>query len=134
MQSGCSLVWPCETSAYRDTTTQGCSLVHRPLSDPSRRGLTTHNTLPCSKGIQSVLNYVLMLTHLVIIGGVRNYLHAVLLDCKLFFALLDHGAVSVLCLVCDDEALPREQRVLNGTYSQTQWKVVVIEALPVASC
>ena len=70
---------------------------------------------------------------MVIIAGVRSYLHAVLLDCKLFFALFDHGAVSVLCLVCDDEALPREQRVLNGTNGQSQWKVVMIEACPVAS-
>jgi len=55
-----------------------------------------------------------MFTQMVIIGGVRSYLHAVVLVSKLFFALLDHGAVSVLCLACGDEALPRERRVMNG--------------------
>ena len=73
-----------------------------------------------------------MFTHMVI-GGVHSHLHAVVLVCKPLFALLDHGAVSVLCLACDDEALPREQRVLNGTNGQSQWKVVMIEACPVAS-
>ena len=57
------------------------------------------------------------------------YLHAVLLVCKLAFALLDHGAVSVLCLVC----VPREWRVLNGTNGRLQWKVAMTEALPVAN-
>ena len=71
---------------------------------------------------------------MVIFGGVRSYLHAVVLVCKLFFALLDHGAVTDLCLACGDEALTREWRVLNSTNRRIQWKVAVTEALPVASC
>jgi len=74
------------------------------------------------------------MTHTVIIGGVRSYLHAVVLVCKPFFDLLDHGAVSVLCLACGDEALPREWRVLNSTNGRIQWKVAMTEALLVASC
>ena len=67
----------------------------------------------------------------IIIGGVHSYLHAVVLVCKPFFALLDHGAVSVLCLVCGDEALPRERRVLNNVNGRM---VAMTEALPVTSC
>jgi len=70
---------------------------------------------------------------MVITGGVSSYLPAVVLVCKSFLALLDHGAISVLCLVCGDEALPREWRVLKGTSSEVRWKVAVTEALPIAS-
>jgi len=86
--------------------------------DPSRRGLAICNTLPVSKrNFNQLLNHVLMFTHMVIIGGVCSYLHAVVLVCKPFFALLDHGAATVLCLACGDEALTHERRVLNGTNS-----------------
>ena len=83
---------------------------------------------------KELLNHVLTYTHTVITGGVHSYLHAVVLVCKPFFAILDHGAVSVLCLACGDEALPREWRVLNGTNGQIRWKVAVTEALPKPAC
>lgn len=67
------------------------------------------------KEFDQLLNHVLMFIHVMIIGGVHSYLHGVVLVCKPFFDLLDHGAVSVLCLACGDEALPCEQRVLNCT-------------------
>lgn len=51
----------------------------RPFSEKSRKGLATRNTLPC-QGIKSVTQ-----------AGVNVYTLG--------------GAVSVLCLVCDDEAL-----------------------------
>ena len=35
------------------------------------------------------------------------------------FALLNHGAVSVLCLACGDEALSCQQRVLISTNGYT---------------
>jgi len=62
------------------------SLVPRPFSEKSRRGLATHSTLLC-QGIQSVTQ-----------AGVNVYTLG--------------GAVSVLCLVCCNEALPHEWRVL----------------------
>ena len=46
---------------------------------------------------------------------VHSELHAVVLVCMWVFALLNHGAVSVLCLACGDEALSCEQRVLIST-------------------
>ena len=76
------------------------SLVSFP--DPSRRGLATRSTLLWPKGIQSLTwSRVNVYKH----GGNWSYLHAVVLVCKLFFALLDHGTVSVLCLACGNEAL-----------------------------
>jgi len=73
-----------------------------------------------------------MFIHVMIIGGVHSYLHTVLLVCRSFFAFLDHGAISVLCLYV--AMLPREQGLLNSTNRQIQWKVAVTEALPVTSC
>ena len=106
------------------------SLVPRPFSEKSTRGLATRNTLPC-QGIQSVTQ-----------AGVNVYTLGV--------------AVSVLCLACGnealphewrvlamrhylvsveywDEALPCECRVLNSANSQLRWKLAVTEAPPVAS-
>jgi len=96
------------------------------LPDPSRicwEGVWQH-VIHChvQKEFHQLLNHVLMFTQMVIIGGVRSYLHAVVLVSKLFFALLDHGAVSVLCLACGDEALPRERRVMNGI---NEWMEIV---------
>ena len=86
--------------------------------DPSRirrEGVWEH-AIHCrvQKEFNQLLHHMLMFTYMAI-GGVCSYLHAVVLVCKSFFALLDHGAVSVPCLVCANEALPHERRVLNGT-------------------
>jgi len=100
---------------------------YQTLSDLSRRDLATCNTLPCPKEIQSVTqshdnvytrNDNWRCAQLPATLHQYLHLHAVVLVCKLFFALLDHGAVSALCLACGDEALPREQRVLNSTNGQ----------------
>ena len=71
-----------------------------------RRGLATRNTLSCPKGIRSVTQSRINAYTQVEIGGVRSYLHADVLVCKLVFALLEHGAVSALCC---DEPIPHDQ-------------------------
>ena len=53
--------------------------------------------------------------------------------CRSVFAVLDHRAVLILCLVCGNEALPHERRVLNSTNGQVRQKVAVTKALSVAS-
>ena len=55
----------------------------------------------------------------VIIGGVHSELHAVVLVCMWVLALLNHGAVSVLCLACGDEALSCQRRVLISSNGYT---------------
>jgi len=77
-------------------------IIHTLIPRPVQKGLATCNT--CPKEIQSgTQSHVTVYTH-VIIGGVRSYLHAAVLLCKSSFALLDYRAVSVLSLVCGDEA------------------------------
>ena len=78
-------------------------IIHTLIPRPVEKGLATCNT--CPKEIQSVTqSHVNVYTHMEITGGVRSYLHAAVLLCKSLFALLDHRAVSVLSLVCGDEA------------------------------
>ena len=73
-----------------------------------REGVWQH-VIHCQCPINQLLNHMLMFTHMVIIGGVRSYLHYWYVSRSLPY--LHHGGVSVLCLVSGDEALPHEWKV-----------------------
>ena len=54
------------------------SLTPGPLSEKSRRGLVTHLTLPCPRGINQLCNHVLMLIYVIKIEGVHSSMACVI--------------------------------------------------------